>query len=124
MQNKLSKIISLALLSITLVVAGCKSTPQTVAFKSLSAIATSVQVATQAYWNFRDSNPGRVPNDLDDKLKKAYAEYQQAFALASIAERIAASSGSPPDASTMAAVTQAAANFTALVSAANPAFKP
>jgi hypothetical protein len=122
MQNKLSKIISLALLSITLVVAGCKSTtPTGIAYKSLTTIAASVHVATDAYWNYRDANPGRVPNALDDKLKAAYQQYQQAFALAAFAEK-SMSPGAPPVDTT--AVVAAASAFTSLVSVANPNFKP
>lgn len=102
----------------------CKSTPETVAYKSLGSIAISVHAATQAYWDYRDANPGKISADLDNKLKSAYLQYQQAFAAAEAAEKIAKASGAPPDPSSISNVSNAASSFTALVSAANLNFKP
>lgn len=115
--------LSVLLLSVALLFASaCKSTtPNGIAYKSLTTIAASVHVATDAYWNYRDANVGKIPNALDDKLKSAYQEYQRAFALAAIAEKALAPGSPPIDTS---AVSNVAASFTALVSTAVPGFVP
>lgn len=115
--------VSILALSFAVLIAGCKTAPEIVAYKTLGSIAISVQGATQAYYSYRDAKPGNVPPVIDDKLKSAYAQYQAAFAIAEQAQKIVGPKGTI-DPSVMANVTTASSSFIFLVTQANPNFSP
>ncbi len=100
---------------------GCATKPNTIAYQTIGSIIVSTSAARDAYFSYRDANPGKVSNDLDDKLKKAYADYQAALVLVQAAERIATTGGAPVDTTQVSA---ASASLISLVSQTVPNFTP
>jgi hypothetical protein len=105
--------IGLMLMPIT-ILPGCKTSPETVAYRSVATAAASVDTAMQAYsrWAAREeaaiaalkpADRGSRESDLlrlDGKVLSAYAKYQSAMTLAEIGQRL--SGAVPPEVSAAA----------------------
>lgn len=108
-------LLSLALFaSPVAMITGCKTSPETVAYRSVASTATSVDTAMRAYsrWAAREeaaiaalrpADMGTREADLlrlDGKVLEAYTKYQSAMTFAEIGQRL--SGAVPPDVSAAA----------------------
>ena len=92
----------------SLMVSGCKSTPQQVAYQAAGTTAVTVETALAAYDQFAKAGKTTVAQNL--AVKNAYVKYQAAFAVLCDAGAAYAASGGATNAPVAAALEQATAN--------------